>query len=179
MLPHTVWVWREGWLGTSERCHHSLPLPCPSSLGSAMASCWPCLEGAASFWLGCGTGSCWNRGWNLHPQGGGETSIPYFGSLKQWSRGINPYGRQTWFFLWGLWSQASGRSSLTMLCKLLKMLRRDPILLGVKYTVVDSTAFSPCLPLLLFSTAAPGKHTSCGLEQRSEWKQASDNLSTS
>jgi len=61
-----------------------------------------------------------------------------------------------------------------MLCKLLKMLSRDTILLEDKYTVVVRIVFSacglffPCPPLLVFSTAAPGKHVSCGLEQRME-----------
>lgn len=33
--------------------HHSVVLPCPASMGSAVGNCWLCLEGAPSFWLGC------------------------------------------------------------------------------------------------------------------------------
>lgn len=79
------------------------------------------------------------------PQGGGETSVPHFRSLQQWNRGIKLHGKQMWFLLWKVWSQASCRNSLAMQCKLLKMLSRDIILLESKYTLVNGTVFSPCL----------------------------------
>lgn len=58
-----------------------------------------------------------------------------------------------------------------MLWKILQTLSTDTVLLGGNNTIVNGAAFSPCalfsycLPLLVFSTAAPGKCTSCGLEQ--------------
>lgn len=58
-----------------------------------------------------------------------------------------------------------------MLWKIPQTLSTDTIPLGGNKPIVNRAvfslcaSFSYCLPLLVFSTAAPGKRMSCGLEQ--------------
>lgn len=110
MLPRTVWVWWKAVLGEGSwgppaapsrkvsQLHHSLVLPCPSSLGSAVGSCWPCLRQLHPSGLAVEGGLAEVRGDICTTRVERRHLSPTSG-LKQWSRGIKLNRRQMWFLL--------------------------------------------------------------------------------